>query len=68
MVEKLDLVVVQNRSPFTQPLLSIDEMESYVKFVGSDIIETHILSDGDMWRLQHTPIRRRVGGEDEGCQ
>ena len=47
--------------------MSIDEMESYVKFVGSDMIETHILSDGDMWRLQQTPIRRRVG-PDEGCQ
>ena len=64
MVEKLDLVVVQNRSPFTQPLLSIDEMENYVKFVRGDIIETHILSDQDMWRLKKTPIRRRVGPDE----
>ena len=44
--------------------MSIDEMEHHVRAVGSDIIETHILSDDDMWRLQKTPIRRRSGPEE----
>ena len=42
--------------------MSIDEMESwYPRSHGKDIIETHILSDGDMWRLQKTPVKRRTG-------
>lgn len=46
--------------------MSIDEMENYAISIGNDIIETHILSDGDMWRLQKTPIKRRTG-PSEGC-
>ena len=57
---------VATESPGDLPLMSIDETENYVKFVGNDIIESHILPDEDMWRLQRTPVRRRVGpGEDE---